>query len=313
MTTSTSVNPHWELFHQFARAELDSGGPDPQVLLTARAVQPLGWRRAAVAAGWFVVPYTCGAAAALWSGELWDEDEEWLRRWLVFYSEGIPTRRERRSIWGTDKVKFARCLTSWRDWVNRHGHAPDQFMTYPELYASISSEVDYFGRYATMKVIEVLYQAGLVSVSQSDLRARGAKYPRKMLGLLWPEHADVVNQKGDPKSAVELAEQLALGVQHYLGGIPMFQIETLLCNARQALDGKYPGRSHDRELAHWVRAEQYWGEELREALPFFDLRRQLFPIKFLGERGEPPWWAAREELEVAERDRVRRTLTCTFA
>lgn len=312
MITNTSVNPHWDLFRQFALAELRSGGPDPQVLLTARAVQSLEWRRATVAAGWFVVPYTCGAAAALWGAELWDEDEELLRTWLVMSHEGVPTRRERRSIWGTDKVKFARSMASWRDWADyRLPHLTQ--VPYSNLYDSISSEVAYFGRYATMKVIEVLHQAGLVSASQSDLRARGAKYPRKTLGLLWPEHADVVNQKGDPRSAVELAQRLAEEVRAYLASfnVTWFQVETLLCNYRQSLDGKYPGRSHDRELAHWVRAEQYWGQELRDTLPFFDLRRQLFPAEYLGELGHPPWWAARERLEVAEKAHVRRTLACT--
>jgi hypothetical protein len=306
------VNPHWELFHRFATAELESGGPDPQVLLTARAVQGMEWRRAQVAAGWFVAPYTCGAAAALWANDLWDLDEERLRQWLAVHHEGLPTRRERRAIWGAEQRKLARCLTSWRDWAHERLRFPWSG-TYDDLYRSIESEVDYFGRYATMKVIEVLYQAGLVGTPQSDVRARGAKYPRKSLALLWPEHEVALNVRGDPATTVQLAERLALEVQQALGGVSLFQVETLLCNYRQSLDGKYPGRSHDRELAHWVRAERYWGEHLREALPFFDLRWQLFPHDRLGERGTPPWWGAREALEVAAKAQVKEALACTSA
>lgn len=295
------MNPHWELFRRFAEAELASGGPDPQVLLTARAVQGYDWQRAQVAAGWFVAPYTVGAAAALWAADLWDLREETLQRWLQVHVDGLPTRRERRSIWGAEQRKLARCLVSWREWVLEVApseRAAGRLETYPQLYESIHDRVDYFGRYATMKVVEVLYQAGLVRTPQSDVRARGAKYPRKTLALLWPEHEATLTVRGDPARTVQLAERLALEVQQALGGASMFQTETILCNSRQALSGKYPGRSHDRELAHWVKAEQYWGRNhLLRALPFFELRRQLFPIEHLGEWNQPPWWGARQELE----------------
>lgn len=310
-------NLHWHLFHRFAAAELASGGPDPQVLLTARAVQPLEWQRAQVAAGWFVAPYTCGAAAALWAVDAWDWDEERLRQWLVLHHDGLPTRRERRSIWGAEQRKLARCLVSWREWVlevQPWERSYGRLDTFADLYRSIEDRVDYFGRYATMKVVEVLHQAGLVRVQQDDLRARGAKYPRRTLGLLWPEHEPVVTVRGDPATAIDLAERLARGVQATLPGASMFQVETLLCNYRQSLDGKYPGRSHDRELAHWVKAERYWGREaLLAAFPFFDLRARLFPHRYLGELGTPPWWTAREELEAAEKAHVREVLSCTSA
>lgn len=296
---------HWQLFTEFCQAELASGGPDPQVELTGRAAarhpQP------DVAAGWFVAPYTCGAAAALWHWMDVD-DEVKLQQLLLEHQAGLPTRRERRVIWGRDQLKLARCLLAWRRFALEElpglRSAP-----YDELYRAVNNHALYFGRYATMKVIEVLYQAGRVENPQTDLRANGAKFPRRALALLYPQHAERLNSKSNDRETLAFVDRVASAVKEGSGVETWFDFETLCCNFRQSLSGKYPGRSHDRELAHWIRAEAHFGaDHLNAFLPFYELRQALFPVEYLGEHGAPPWTGARPELEVATKERITRAL-----
>lgn len=293
---------HRAAYIEFGRLELQSGGPDPQVLLTARGLDVFQESIAAVAAGHFVVPYTCGAAAALWSSSAWAMGPS-LQDWLVANSAGLPTRRERRAIWGDDKRKFYESLTSWGRWATQTLPTMDR-APYPVLYESIKDNVAYFGRYATMKVLEVLYQRGIIAHGQSDIRAHGATFPRRTLALLFPQDAEVLTSKSDKPEVIRLCDERAAQAKEWLG-TTWFQTETLLCNYRQSLAGKYPGRSHDRELSHWVTAANYWGgHRLDAAFPFYDMRMKLFGREYLGELGTPQWWGARVDLEQEYRRKV---------
>jgi hypothetical protein len=307
-----SAEAYRELFVDFCRAELASGGPDPQVTLVGRAVRErtdLVPAEQAVRCGLFVVPYTVGAGAVLWNLRDWGQ-ADWAS-FLIEHKDGFPMRRERRSVWGDDRRKLMESVVSWIDFCYRV--LPDAADgTYDELYASIGKYVKYFGRYATMKVIETMHQAGLHVPAQSSIVAKGAKYPRKMLAMLFPEHAERMNSKANDTETIKLANDLAYMAYQFIGErATWFQLETLLCNARQAHDGKYPGRSHDRELAHWRKANGYFrrkGMDLREVIPFYGLRQTLFPHEYLGELGAPPWWQSREHLEVAQKEKVRGAL-----
>ncbi len=296
-------NPHWEWFAAFCQGELESGGPDPQVLLTARALDGVTRDTAARRAGSFVNPYTCGAAAAFWH---WDDTGVSITPDLLReHWAGLPTRRERRSVWNVDKMVVAH--DAWAHWVS-HELPRVCDLAYSEVYDSIQDTVPYFGRYAAMKVIEVLYQSRIVTHGQSDIRSRGAKFPRRTLALLHPDSATMLRDGGDGASTLAAVDGLATATREWLatrlGRQPTwFQFETLLCNYRQSLAGKYPGRSHDRELAHWRTAEAYWGADLLEVFPFYALRHRLFDAEWLGELGDPPWYSAREQLEIAWKER----------
>lgn len=308
----TRTDAYRELFVEFCQAELASGGPDPQVTLVGRAVaerDDLAPAEKAVYCGLFVVPYTIGSGAVLWhlraSGAT-----DWAS-YLIEHKDGFPMRRERRAVWGDDRRKLMESVVSWIDFC--YQVLPDAANgTYDDLYASIGKHVKYFGRYATMKVIETMFQAGLRVPPQSSIVANGAKYPRKMLAMLFPEHAEQMNSKSNDASTVELANTLAASSSSWIGQVvSWFQLETLLCNARQAHDGKYAGRSHDRELAHWRRANGYFREhelDLRSVFPFYRLRRETMPNEYLGELGNPQWWEARKDLEVAQKEKVKRAL-----
>lgn len=276
----------------FGAAELATGGPDPQVRLVAEATRRLDvdpdW-----AAGCFVATYTCAGGAAIWG--TWSAEQALtypaeLERWLRDHWAGVPVRRERRAVWRADKL--ATSLVSYARWA--HDRLPAlREAPYVDLYDAIDAEVAFFGRYAAMKVLETLHLAGRVAASQVDIRPRGAWSPRKTLALLYePAHAYRSDAPLDLAEAHELAKHAHDALD---GRATWFQVETLLCNFRQALDGKYPGRSHDRELGHWLKAEAHWGPQLRDWLPFYDLRRELFPAHCLGEVGG--WRGARGALE----------------
>lgn len=307
------MNPYQQIFVDFSRAELASGGPDPQVMLAGRAAAmrtPISQERA-ILCGLFVAPYTCGSAAVLWYlRECGYPSEHWAA-YLAQEKDGFPIRRERRSVWGEDKVKLVRCVESWIDWCT--GPAWQVFdRPYDEVYASISKHCAYFGRYATMKVIETMWHAGVIKNAQSSIVARDAKYPRKMLALMFPDWAGQLNSKANDDDTLVLANDLARQAAEWIGQpVTWFQLETLLCNSRQSIDGKYAGRSHDRELAHWRRANGHFverGIDLRTVFPFYRLRAELFPHEYLGERGQPQWWAARDQLEVEQKARIRDAL-----
>lgn len=279
-------------FHNFIQLEVSTGGPDPQVQLAAdwtrldktESVLESSWR-----VGCFVGPYTLGAAAGIWSAISPYSSERTIAQQLEKNWVGIPVRRERRACWRPDKL--ARCLKSWFKWtceklVNL------ETASYDELYRSMSSDVMFFGRYASMKACETLYRAGLVTASQGDIRPSGARFPRKTLAAI-TGHDELID--GNSKSKLEhvnwWAEEVKARVPQELS---WFAFETLLCNFRQALSGKYPGRSHDRELAHFLKAEAYWGD-LEQTMPFRLLRACIFPQACLGEING--WAGARKELE----------------
>ena len=293
------MTDHKRLFVDFSRLELSTGGPDPQVGLIAEATRDVSDEEAAWRAGCFVAVYTVGAAGALWHhvplARARTITHEELTSFLETNWRGLPIRRERRAVWKPSKL--ADCLLSFREMLDEH----PEFGTlgYNDLYGLIRRDARFFGRYAAMKVIEVLHRRGLAREGQTDIRPIGAWSPRKTLSLIYPESLELQHYRSDSLLMLESALIAAEGVRDVLAGAELepswFQIETLLCNYRQALDGKYPGRSHDRELAHFLKATEYWGPELAEWLPFYDLRKRLFPNMCLGELNG--WTGSRHDLE----------------
>ena len=292
---------HWLGFKSFAAAELATGGPDPQVRLTATALRNIpGYEAATFRACVFVAAYTCGAAAALWNLSSSTVFNDATEKWLLVNAEGLPLRRERRAVMGPKNGphprKFLERLRSCSTWAKRWS-GQLLSLNYEEAW-SAADELRFFGRYAKMKVLETLNLRGLLGEEQIDIRARDAKFPRRTLGLIFPDHATVLTELGNSRLSLQCATELSAEIMSESElEMTWFQLETLLCNYRQALDGKYPGRSHDRELGHFLRAERHWGQEyLLSRFPFYELRAKLFPDECLGELGG--WTGARKELEI---------------
>jgi hypothetical protein len=278
----------WNQFVSFSELEMSTGGPDPQVEIAANmAPDNPPWF-----AGCFVVPYTLGAGVAIYQ-HFPTTNLNGIENFLETHWAGIPIRRERRAVWRADKLAI--CLRSYALWCDNM--LPKlETATYDQVYTSIRHSVKFFGRYAAMKLIETLYLASVIEASQVDIRPDGAKYPRRTLADLMNEFSILEGNK--PAQLLEVnriatiarEESIAMG----LDDPSWFQFETLLCNYRQALNGKYPGRSHDRELAHFKKTEAYWGSQL-DTTRFYMLRQTLFPNECLGEiQG---WNGARKDLE----------------
>lgn len=306
MTPEEAAPIHRRLFTDFCRVEMEGGGPDPQVRLTAEAVRQHP-NFSPHLAGLFVVPYSCAGAAILWRlVERKPDPLTWVP-WLEQHGGGIPVRKERRPVkghWG----RFAACAASWLEWCDKTYPSMAE-RPYQEVYASVTKDVKYFGRYATMKLLEVMYQAGLTASAQDTIVPRDGKFPRKTMALMMPEHAELLAGKREEAEVDALADRIRQSVSARTGyDITWFQIETMLCIYRQSLAGKYPAGRHDSELGHWTRTMEHYGPDVAAQLtaqfPFSDLRRQIYPVEYLGEFNDPPWFGIRPELEAVRKEEM---------
>lgn len=291
---------HWDLLARYAREEIAAGGPDPQIAIVADALVAVpgvrDWERV-VMAGQFVNCYTVAAASVQW------------RSWLGFGAltpswfesawgpaDRLPMRKERRPV--KSPAKLSRCNDSWGRWTMSSWPTLRR-KPYPVVYASVLDEVWGLGRYAAIKVLETLHRAGLVDYGIPDMRAKGHPFGRRALAALYPARAGDLDD--DSARSVAVAEGLAAEVRLWLADqgvdVSWYAIEVFLCTYRQALTGKYPGRSQDRELAYWLAAEAVHGGpgSLDALLPFRAIRSRLFDARYLGEVGG--WSGARPELE----------------
>lgn len=291
-------------FIDFARLELASGGPDHHVhevadLCRSETCPP---RDPAWFIGCYMGPYNIPGGVAIYDS--WDRTsvrtdgpfpiEEWLRcHWA-----GIPIRRERRPCRSPKKMAvYLQSVAAWLDDLD-----PDA--TYEELWRSLD-RVKYIGRYTGMKLLESLRRAGITEAEQPDVRAgKGGDWsPRLALSYLYPAHDEVLNRDSS-KAAAEEVECLAATVfpeYREKAGIPdMYHFEVLLCDFKQAVDGKYyPGRPLDAELVQRAQASGYFGhsgatDAWLEIL--MKVRADRFPYEHLGEFADPPWYDRRKEL-----------------
>jgi hypothetical protein len=313
MSPEEAAPIHRKLFTEFCRIEMDAGGPDPQVKLTAEAIKahPIGGPELA---GLFVVPYTCAGAALLW--RLWERKPDPMSwgPWLEQHGKGLPIRKERRPVKGS-WPRFMTCASGWLRWCEgRYEEMKDR--SYAEVLKSVTDEVPYFGRYATMKLLETMYQADLMSSPQNTIVPRDAKFPRRSMALMMPEHEHLLTDKklltdrNASRDVDELAERIRQGIIMRLEvPVSWFQIETMFCIYGQTLRGKYAAGRHDSELGHWGKAIGHYGLEggdaMQEQFDFYGLRSRLYPHQYLGERGDPSWWGVRPELEEQQMEVVR--------
>lgn len=299
LTVEEAAPIHRRMFTEFCNIEMEAGGPDPQILLTARAIQR-HHRSSPELAGLFVNPYSCAGGAILWRlQEKKPDPMEWVP-WLTQHGKIIPIRKERRPVKGAWQ-RFSICAASYLEWA-RTEYPKVRDEPYSAVYASVNKHVKYMGRYATMKLLEVLYQAEMIRYPQDTMVPRDGKFPRRTMALLMPEHTEMLRGTRQEEDVDALCARIKHGIEARIEmEVSWFQIETMLCIYRQSLKGKYPGGRQDSELGHWNNAMSTLDggtvSDLHRHFPFFELRKDLYPIHLLGEWNDPPWFGIRPELE----------------
>ncbi len=270
------------LFSDYATLEMDLGGPDPQVsVATSMACSRSDPIERAWFAGCYVSVYTVTGAEILverLSSSATDAEIANMigTRWP------IPMRMERKAA-GVGQSALARCLSTYRDWLVVAPRDAD----YDRLWSSLDP-VHSFGRYTKIKLLEVLRRVGFVSAHMPDIRP-STKWPR--LGLRWlrPDSEHMIPLTGGSTATInDIAEETRLMMTERLRrALDVFTFEVLLCNYRQTIKGKYPGRGHDSELGFWRRSHA-------DRTSFFETRHELWSPFCLGEK--QGWDGVRSEL-----------------
>jgi len=303
-----SLDQHWAYFREFCRLELASGGPDPHLKLCAYAMrqEPDPLERAWMALC-YVAPYEVSTGAVLWS--TWPlrrrVEAPGLGPWLQEHWRGLQIRRERRAA--RTPTKMLASLESARYWIvtdlpklqafqpESYAGPVEQVDAFDALWSSAKHGLQYFGRYALIKVLETLQQGGVVDAPAYDIRPDGGWSPRATLALLFPDHEAALNGSNSPDDlavARAATDATIVDLQAHTGRpVSYFETEVLLCNYKQAVERKYPGRPQDTDLGYYHKVKEYWRAV---PFPFLRYRHALFPAAVLGER--QGWTGPREEL-----------------
>lgn len=278
---------NWDLFAEFCRQELATGGPDPQVALMVELSKDTHPQEKMWLAGCYCSHHTVPSAYVVWKHfrpEHVIADETELREFLAKHWDWLPVRPEMRSHRMIEKR--LQCL---RDFARFAVHKWDLMpaLDYNEAWKLSIDSVKYFARYMAIKYLEILHRMDILQWGLTDMRAKSAWSPRIALGMLYPEVNHIIADKGNnTHEAVRITELHANRAVHEMRkrGVPVsfFQIQVLMCEFREALvGGYYPGASHDEELDYIRIAQEAFGPETIK--PIFDARRQIFPHSVLGE------------------------------
>jgi hypothetical protein len=287
---------NWELLTDWALLELDLGGPDPHLDMAAHMIKSepdeiiRAWKAAC-----YIAVYTVAGGEILWTELPNDPTNREIAAAVEKVWPYLSIRNERRVV--RSKPKLVNHLRSVREWVFRE-YAEWDVWGYTRLWYRMNEKIKYSGRYAIMKFIEELWRADAGGAHAYDMRAAGAWSPRLTLSYLYPVYFEELNGGNSGKTLTLVDEVFQRGRRELAyrldREIDPFTFEVILCNYRQSLKGKYPGRGHDSELKYAVKAAPYW-QERGEDSQIWKTRAELYDIKCLGEISG--WTGARKDLE----------------
>jgi len=294
---NTNREFHENMFVEFCRQEIRSGGPDPHMRmaedLALRSKDPLWF------VGVYTAPYVVSTAAAI-TGEYNRRRAvsypESLVKWVTANWSHLPIRKERR-VNGVGSAKLAEIVSKYGEWLYAGGVEKLEGMDFHAAFKAL--DPPHYGRYFKTKLYEVLRRTLESSghkvrlPEMPDIVPKGGAHPRKALTFFWPDHQYKSDKPEDIEDANSKAEYLKTMLLDRGVEVDWFVLEVLLCNYRQAVNGgQYPGRAHDSEYGHY---EIVKGRFPQAAADVLACRSRLFPHQYLGEVGGR-WQGRRAEL-----------------
>lgn len=306
---------HWDLFEEFVKLEMASGGPDPHVAFVGAlacdcSIEEKLWRGFC-----YISAYNVASAEIIWRDWPWPRIlEESMLPWLYENWAGITTRTERKSV--RIKENMGKFFDDSADWICAVLNGDKNYLIdnsisaterYDILWDDVIDNVKYLGRYVAIKLLEYFRRYCNFDIAMYDVRPIDGWSPRMTLSLLFPDYIEYMlstdsqkNMKMIQRLSDETLERLRTNVG--LVQADMFILECVLCNYRQSYVGKklYPGRTHDTEHKYMHKILRHWESMDKPGLEFFNVRKKIFPTEHLIECNA--YWSDRFDDGVRSKD-----------
>jgi hypothetical protein len=287
------MDDYWPIFTDFVKAEKAAGGPDAQLKLMCELTRMHNcdvcetvWM-----IGCYGAVHCVPTAFATWQEFRPQEivqDNKRLHAWLIEHWAELPVRVEMRSARMPEKRLI--CLTDFANYALNY----IQGMAYEQRWAHSQQNVKYYGRYMAIKVLEMLRMTVDPHLIAPDVRARGGWSPRRSMAMLLPWNEILDQDENRTPAATRAMEEGAIVVQAKLAElgveVSLFQLQVLLCNFREALNGRfYDGGGHDEEMEFIALVSKKF-PAVADAL--YAARKNIFDPVYLGEMSG--WHGLRE-------------------
>ncbi len=280
---------HLRMFAEFAKAKSLIGEPTPHMRVADWFTKDQPFREQTWMAGAYLAAYSLITGEAVWN--YWPRsrvDAEGfapMAQWIKENWAGFHTRKPRRCV--RTPEKFARCLEGFARWQDTElprlmrSAWDDPVAEYDDWWES-ANKIPFFGRYISIRLLELMRRRGVMKAHMYDVRAIGAHSPIRCLMLLRPDRVAELST-GEPAVVNEIANQVkdSLNDPH----MSHFLFATLLCEYRACYEGSgdYAGNQHDEELEYSLgKYADYWrAKGMKSRL--YEARAAIDPHECLGE------------------------------
>lgn len=296
---------HQRKFVEFARAALFAGDPDSHLKLAAHFMREVEDMRERVwLAGCYTGFYNLVSGLVVfheWPLSRVEAHPEEFSEWVQEHWKGFSISFERRCV--RTHTKMMRSLMSFIKNIDKIIEMKDA--DYETLWKFSLNNIEFYGRYITIKLLEVLYQGKVVSSRIPDIRPIDGWSPRTSLTWFFPEYEDAIQLGGNKPETIAIINELSDKVLNYIQkevdpSLSHFEVEVWLCNYRQLYEshhGNYAGQSQDAMLEFYHSLKEHWGEYPFDLLK---ARKSVFSELVLGEiQG---WDKSREELNTCHKE-----------
>lgn len=294
---------HWEKFAEFTRFKAEVSEPSPHMQMLGLLTEGASWEERVWFIGLYANFYNIPSALAMWQEwPLWKvkSNRKFLVPWLKENWAGLTTRTERRTVRSVPKMSD--CLFSYLQWMTEKlperldfGIDVSNEQAYDWVWKEAEHDLRYMGRYIIIRLLEGLHRFAGLKPHLYDIRSLGGWSPKRALGLLYPEHLNLLLSP-DTRDNIIKVDTIAYATMERFAtefGTPMspYVFAAMLCEYRVAYENRhqYPGWTIDQEPAHWLKIRPHWqnarGSEWSKELAtkFFGVRKALFPSECLGE------------------------------